>query len=58
MKMGPDALGTVGNESGIARHENGTRRPRIAEKLSGRAKQEIGTRRPQYLRKRVRERKI
>jgi hypothetical protein len=28
MKMGPDALGTVENESGRAKHENGTRRTR------------------------------
>jgi hypothetical protein len=27
MKKGPDALGTVENESGRAKHENGTRCP-------------------------------
>jgi hypothetical protein len=32
MKTGHDALGTVGKESGIAEHENGTRRPRYRRK--------------------------
>jgi hypothetical protein len=32
MKTGPDALGTAENESGIAKHENGTRRPRNPRK--------------------------
>jgi hypothetical protein len=33
MRTGPDALGTVENESGIAKLENGTRRPRYSPKL-------------------------
>jgi hypothetical protein len=33
MKTGPDAIGTAENESGRAKHENGTRRPR-APKMS------------------------
>jgi hypothetical protein len=32
MKTGPDALCTVENESGSAKHENGTRRPRYRRK--------------------------
>jgi hypothetical protein len=32
MKKGQDALGTAGNESGSAKHENGTRRPRYRRK--------------------------
>jgi hypothetical protein len=32
MKMGPDALGTAENESGRAKHEIGTRRPRYRRK--------------------------
>jgi hypothetical protein len=32
MKMGPDALGTVEKESGSAKHESGTRRPRYRPK--------------------------
>jgi hypothetical protein len=31
-KMGPDALGTAENESGKAKHENETRRPRYRRK--------------------------
>jgi hypothetical protein len=33
MKTGPDALGAVKKESGRAKHENGTRRPRYHRKL-------------------------
>jgi hypothetical protein len=33
MKNGPFALGTVENESGSAKHEKGTRRPRYRRKL-------------------------
>jgi hypothetical protein len=33
MKTGPDALGTAENESGSAKHENDTRRPRYRGKL-------------------------
>jgi hypothetical protein len=53
MKMGPDALGTVENESGSAKYDNGSwgvdaigtvenasGRPPTAEKVSGRAKHE------------------
>jgi hypothetical protein len=32
IKTGLDALGTVENESGSAKHENGTRRPRYRRK--------------------------
>jgi hypothetical protein len=32
MKKGPDALGTAENESGTAKHKNGTRRPRYRRK--------------------------
>jgi hypothetical protein len=32
MKTGPDALGTAGNESGSAKHENGIRRSRYRRK--------------------------
>jgi hypothetical protein len=32
MKTGPDALGTNENESGSAKHENGTRRLRYRRK--------------------------
>jgi hypothetical protein len=32
MKKGPNALATVENESGSAKHENGTRRPRYRRK--------------------------
>jgi hypothetical protein len=32
MKTGPVALGTVENESGRAKHENGTQRPRYNRK--------------------------
>jgi hypothetical protein len=32
MKTGPDALGTIENDSGSAKHENGTRRPRYRRK--------------------------
>jgi hypothetical protein len=32
MNMGPDDLGTVENESGRAKHENGSRRPRYRKK--------------------------
>jgi hypothetical protein len=32
MKTGPDALGTAENESGSAKHENGTRLPRHRRK--------------------------
>jgi hypothetical protein len=32
MKTGPDARGIVENESGSAKHENGTRRPRKRRK--------------------------
>jgi hypothetical protein len=33
MKMGPDDLGTTENESGHAKHENGTRHPPYRRKL-------------------------
>jgi hypothetical protein len=33
MKTGTDALGTAGNESGRAKHENVTYRPRYCQKL-------------------------
>jgi hypothetical protein len=32
MKTGPEVLGTAENESGGAKHENGTRRPRYCRK--------------------------
>jgi hypothetical protein len=32
MKMGPDTLNTAGNESGSAKQEKGTRRPRYRRK--------------------------
>jgi hypothetical protein len=32
MKTGPDALGTVENESGRSKHENGTQSPRNSGK--------------------------
>jgi hypothetical protein len=32
MKMRPDAFGTAENESGRAKHENGSRRPRYNQK--------------------------
>jgi hypothetical protein len=32
IKIGPDALNTAENESGSAKHENGTRRPRFRRK--------------------------
>jgi hypothetical protein len=32
MKTGPDALGTVENESGSAKHEYGTQGPRYRQK--------------------------
>jgi hypothetical protein len=32
MKTGPGAIGTAQNESGSAKHENGTRRPRYRRK--------------------------
>jgi hypothetical protein len=32
MKTGPDDLGTTGNESESAKHENGTRRPQYRRK--------------------------
>jgi hypothetical protein len=38
MKTGPDALGTAENDSGRAKHENRTRRPRYREKTSPGAK--------------------
>jgi hypothetical protein len=33
MKTGPEALDNAKNESGSAKHENGTRRPRYGRKL-------------------------
>jgi hypothetical protein len=38
MKTGPDALGTVENESGGAKHENMTLRPRYRRKCVGERK--------------------
>jgi hypothetical protein len=32
MKTGPDALGTIENEFGSAKYENGTRRPQYHHK--------------------------
>jgi hypothetical protein len=32
VKMGPNTLGTIENESGSAKHENGTQRPRYRRK--------------------------
>jgi hypothetical protein len=58
MQTGPDVLGTVENESGSAKLENGTRRPRYRENKSGCAKHENGTRRSWYRPKRVWEHKI
>jgi hypothetical protein len=48
MKTGPDALGTVENDSRRAKHENGSRRPRDRRNQSGRAKHENVTRRPRH----------
>jgi hypothetical protein len=38
MKTGPDSLGTAQNESGSAKHENGTLRPRYHRKRVGERK--------------------
>jgi hypothetical protein len=45
MKNGLDALGTAENESGSAKHGNGTRRPRYGRKRVWGAKHENGIRR-------------
>jgi hypothetical protein len=34
MKKGPDTLATAENESGCAKHENGTRCPQVLPKMS------------------------
>jgi hypothetical protein len=57
MKTGPDALSIVGNESGCAKHENGTGLPQYRRKQVREHEYENRTRRPRYLRKRVRVRK-
>jgi hypothetical protein len=43
MKTGPDALGTVENESGRAKHEKAPDAHDIAENESGSSKHENGT---------------
>jgi hypothetical protein len=50
-KTEPDTLGTAENESGGAKHENGTDALSTVENESGRAKHENGNRRPRYRRK-------
>jgi hypothetical protein len=57
MKAGPDALGTIENVYGHAKHENGSRRPGTAENDSGSAKHKNGTQHTRYRQKRVRARK-
>jgi hypothetical protein len=51
MKMGQDALSTVKNGFGSAKHETGLDALGTAENVSGSAKRENGTRRLQYRRK-------
>jgi hypothetical protein len=51
MKTGPDVVGTVQNELGRAKHENGTRRLRYPENEYGDAKHENGTQRHRNRRK-------
>jgi hypothetical protein len=46
MKTGHDALGPTENESGSAKHENGTRALGTTENEYGRAKHENGIGRP------------
>jgi hypothetical protein len=59
MKKGPDAHGTVENESGSSQNmKTGPDALRTVENESGSTKHENGTRRPRYRRKRVRARKI
>jgi hypothetical protein len=54
MKTSPDALGTAKNESGCAKHENGTDALGTDENESVSVKLENGTRHPRYRRKRAR----
>jgi hypothetical protein len=51
MKIRPDALDTVENEYGSAKHENGADTLDTTENESERVKQENGTQRPCYRRK-------
>jgi hypothetical protein len=57
MKMGPDALGTVKNESGEQNMKKGPEALDTAENVSVSAKQENGIWRPRYRRKRFWARK-